>query len=174
MKRKFKKLFLVKQVNNITVNCNKNKNKKFKIESTADFLTLLEIYRSELAHRDNDYWRNISIFFLATVIVDILPFANLFNIALPKEIPNILVVLVGFFMTFMFWQLGKGFAIRVKASSDTYNALIEMLPPKYQRKTIENMSYNFIAKYNLSFSILNILTFLLIMLDLIALIYIIK
>lgn len=113
--------------------------KQFEIENTDQLLELMEIYLSEWQHRDNLFFKEIFTYFFSSLVVMILPFADIWGLHFPEEVPRWLFPAVGMFMAIAFFIVSNGYIARLKALSDPYQELINSLPPKLQRKKITDM-----------------------------------
>lgn len=142
------------------------KNKKgLLIYNSSELIQLMEIYCAEYCHRDDAYWRHIKTYFFAILIIDIIPFANIFGIDFKVNLPNYIFPVIGMILTVFFYVIGKGFEVRLKAASESYNNLILMLPKKFRRKSIHKYSNDALYNYPLSSIILKIMTGLLVIIS---------
>lgn len=136
----------------------------YKIESTEELLHLIEIYLTEWIHRDSLLWKQIFTYFFATLVVMILPFANIWDIDFGAAVPQWIFPITGIILAIIFLIIGNGYAARLKAIGDTYNNLIDMLPSKYRRIKINSLNHNNITNVRLSYFIVYIMFILLLML----------
>lgn len=137
------------------------------------FLSLLDIYLSEWAHRSEVMWRQVFYYFYATIIVLFLPnFAAFIGIALP-DFPELLFPLLGFVLSFAFLYISLGLALRIDASVRTYNKLVKYLPAELQKITVESseIKYGKFFKRRMSTSICWILFFCLISMSVVMIAY---
>lgn len=119
-----------------TVGC---QDKQFQIESTDQLLSLMELYLSEWQHRDNLFFKEIFTYFFSSLVVMILPFADIWNLHFPKEIPQWLFPAIGMLMAVAFFIVSNGYIARLKALSDPYQKLIDKLPPELRREKVKDM-----------------------------------
>lgn len=110
-------------------------------------IALMEIYLSEWEHRDELLWTQIFRFFYANLIVTVLPYiAEFLEIKLPP-INSKLFPIIGMIMAVVFLYVGISYAIRLKASSDTYVKLMKKLgDEELERNSIKDKK-----KYKLGF-----------------------
>lgn len=113
--------------------------KQFEIENTDQLLTLMEIYLSEWQHRDNLFFKEIFTYFFSSLVIMILPFADIWGLHLPEALPTWLFPGIGMVMAIAFFIISSGYIARFKALNDPYQALINKLPPSYRRKTIKEL-----------------------------------
>ncbi len=111
----------------------------YSVETTEELLHLIEIYLSEWEHRDALFWKQIFTYFFSTLVVMLLPFMNVWGLHLPESIPNFIFPSIGIIMSVLFFIVSNGYIARLKAVSGPYQALIEKLPPQYQRKKINQL-----------------------------------
>lgn len=107
-------------------------------QNNDESIKLMEIYLNEWKHRDNMFWKQVSTYFFAVLIVIILPFSNIWDIDLSFKIPNFVFPLIGMVLSLVFLVIGKSFADRLTWVSKTYESIINMLPKKYRRKEVHN------------------------------------
>lgn len=99
-------------------------------------IQLLDVYLTELTHRDTLFYVQIYRYFYAILIVTILPnITSYLNIVLPSITPKIFPVL-GIILTSFFCYVSLGYAKRLKVIGETYQNLINTLPSQYQRVKI--------------------------------------
>ena len=110
--------------------------KEFKIETTDQLLSLMNLYFSEWTHRDSIMWKQIFTFFFAIFVIVLLPFANIWDVALVGPLPAVLFPIVGFVLTLIFLYVSIGYARRLSKIGESYRELIEHLPREYQRNSI--------------------------------------
>lgn len=102
-------------------------------------IALLGVYLSEWQHRDELLWTQVFKYFYATLVVTVLPNAAAFvGIELP-EINDKLFPVIGMVMGIIFLYVGLGYAVRLRASSRTYEKIMKMLgDEKYERISIHD------------------------------------
>lgn len=104
-------------------------------------IALMGVYLSEWEHRDELLWTQVFRYFYATLIVIVLPNVAVFiGIELPKI--NIkLFPIMGMVMALIFLYVGLGYAIRLRASSRTYEKMMKLLGnEEYERVSIKDKS----------------------------------
>ena len=116
--------------------CPKKQKKIYKIETTEELLSLMNIYFTEWSHRDSLMWKQVCTFFFAAFIVTLLPFSKIWEISLTKVIPNFVFPIVGIVLSLIFLYITIQYAHRLSKSSDTCRELIEHLPKEFQRKKL--------------------------------------
>lgn len=104
-------------------------------------IALMEIYLDEWQHRDSLLWAQVFKLFYADLIVIVLPnIAEFLGIVLPP-INQKVFPLIGIFMAIMFLYMGIGYAIRLRASSRTYEKLMKHLGnEEFERISIKDKS----------------------------------
>lgn len=100
-------------------------------------IALMGTYLSEWEHRDELMWSQVLKLFYATLIVIVLPnIAQYIGIDL-QTIPCILFPVVGIVMAIAFLYIGLAYAVRLTASSRTYENMMKLLGDKqYERVSI--------------------------------------
>ena len=132
----------MKKIKNCTINnnycsrCPKNKKQAFKIQTTEELLSLINIYSLEWTQRDSLMWKQVYTFFFAVFIIILLPFAKVWNISLTETIPHFVFPIVGILLSFLFLYVSMQYAKRLSKIGETYRDLIEHLPEEFQRKHI--------------------------------------
>lgn len=107
--------------------------------SKDQIIALMSVYLSEWEHRDELLWTQVFKYFYATIIVTVLPnIATFVGIELPKI--NIkLFPIIGMVMALVFLYVGLGYAIRLRASSRTYEKIMKLLGnEEYERISIRD------------------------------------
>lgn len=132
-------------------------------------LSLLEIYLSELIHRDQIFKDQVFKFFYTILIIMLLPnLAEHFDLTLPN-LPVLIYRILGLLGSFIFLYISLGYAMRLQSASKTYQNIINQLPENYRRIyiftfKIKNISIGklFMPKlsYMVCFSLFFILFFL--------------
>lgn len=117
----------------------KKSEKEYPVETTDQLLYLMEIYLSEWTHRDSMLWKQVFTYFLASLVVMILPFADVWGFSLGDKAPQWIFPVIGILMSIAFLIIGIGYAIRLRAIGATYKNLIQMFPEEYRRLTIEEV-----------------------------------
>ena len=109
--------------------------------NTDQIISLMEIYLTEWAHRDELLWTQVFQYFYATLIVIVLPnIAAFIGIVLP-QINTKLFPIIGMVMALVFLYVGLGYAIRLRASSRTYEKMMGLLgSEEYARISIRDKS----------------------------------
>ena len=115
--------------------CVKDKT-QFKITTTEELLTLMNIYYAEWEHRDSLMWQQVCTFFFAVFVIILLPFATIWDITLISVIPSFVFPATGMVLSVVFLYITLQYAKRLSKSSATYRELIECLPEEFQRKHI--------------------------------------
>lgn len=108
----------------------------------ADVLQTMEICIQEYIHRDNHMWSQIYKFFLATLLVILLPnLTDFIGITIPDELKDKYWIfpICGILMSFVFLYNSISLIRRFQAVSKTYNKLIRQLPENLQREKLENI-----------------------------------
>lgn len=102
-------------------------------------IALMSVYLSEWEHRDELLWTQVFRYFYATLIVTVLPnIAAFVGIELP-EINIKLFPIIGMVMALVFLYVGLGYAIRLRASSRTYEKIMKLLgSEEYERISIRD------------------------------------
>lgn len=106
--------------------------------SHSDFLHLMDIYLQEWVSRIANSWRELFVYFFATLIVIIMPFQP-FDIVLPDKMPKILFPIVGTVMSIVFFFVARSQAARLQCVSKAYAELIDMLPEELRRQRIKDL-----------------------------------
>ena len=111
------------------------------------YLGLINLYYQEWQHREETFWKQVFKFYFATLTVIFLPnIAAHFNFT-PPDFPYWIFPVVGFLMTLVFFYISYGYAIRLKASSETYKKVNNLLCNKYKRISLERITkWRFITK----------------------------
>lgn len=104
-----------------------------------DIIALMGVYLNEWEHRDELLWTQVFRYFYATLIVTVLPNAATFiGIDLPKVNVKIFPI-IGLVMSIVFLYVGLGYAIRLRASSRTYEKMMNLLnDERYKRISIKD------------------------------------
>lgn len=109
----------------------------FKNLEKEDMINLMEIYLSEWEHRDTLLWSQVFKLFYANLIVIILPYQKIFDLSvLPLD--TRIYPIIGIIMSFIFMYIGVGYAYRLRASSQTYEKIMENFDESYRRKSIKD------------------------------------
>ena len=145
-------------------------NKEFVIENTDQLINLMNVYLSEWEHRDSMLWKQVFTYFFATLIVMILPFANIWDFSLGDKIEPWIFPVIGLLMTLVFSVIGKGYAIRLQAIGHTYGELIDKLPKEFKRQKIEQRTKCCIMTKHFSNLIVDLMTVLLLILGIVLLV----
>ena len=110
----------------------------FKVKTTSDLLTLMDIYLTEWRHRDSLLWKQVFVYFYAILIVVMFPFVDILGVSFEEILPRWIFSAIGIVLSVMFLIVSKGYADRLKSIGDTYNRLIKMLPVQYRRNVIKS------------------------------------
>lgn len=113
-------------------------------------LRLMEVYLSEWQHRDSFLWTQTVHLFYATLIVIILPNAAQGLGIIVPSISCWIFPVVGFCMSIGFLYISIGLTFRLNAIGKTYQELINKLPEKYQRISVEKMKCGKLFNYPIS------------------------
>jgi hypothetical protein len=100
--------------------------------SFSDFISLMNVYLNEWSSRDAQLWKQIFTYFIACLVVMVLPFTNLINDRFP-DFPLWLFPAIGMVMSLIFFYIGRAYSIRLKCVGDVYMRMINMLPKDLQR-----------------------------------------
>ena len=159
MERKaMKKAKLKKRCPKCTCECAE----EYSVENTDQLLHLMDIYLSEWQHRDSLLWKQIFTYFFATLIVMILPFADIAGFSLGDTVPQWIFPVVGLMMTVAFFVVGKAYAVRLTATGMAYGRLIDKLPKEYRRVKLEEINPHSIVNARMAYFIVYIMSVLLV------------
>lgn len=125
--------------------------KTYKIHTTEDLLTLMNIYLEEWKHRDSMLWKQVFTYFFAILIVMIIPFANINGFSLGDKLPQCAFPIVGLVLDLIYAIICYNYAARLSSVGKAYTNIIDMLPRKYQRTKIKDKPFIFGMAYFLSF-----------------------
>lgn len=105
-------------------------------------ISLMEIYLNEWEHRDSLLWKQAFKFFYANLVVTVLPsIAEFVGISLPPINKKVFPI-IGIIMSMVFLYIGIGYAIRLRASSRTYENTMKLLgDEKYCRVSIKDKKH---------------------------------
>lgn len=117
----------------------KEKSKKEMATDRDDIIALMSVYLNEWEHRDELLWTQVFRYFYATLIVTVLPnVATFIGIDLPKINVRVFPI-IGLIMSIVFLYVGLGYAIRLRASSRTYEKIMGLLnDERYKRISIKD------------------------------------
>lgn len=117
----------------------KEKTKEEMATDRDDIIALMSVYLNEWEHRDELLWTQVFRYFYATLIVTVLPnVATFIGIDLPKVNVKIFPI-IGLVMSLVFLYVGLGYAIRLRASSRTYEKMMSLLnDERYKRISIKD------------------------------------
>lgn len=118
-------------------------------DETPIIIQAMDHYLQEYIHRDTHMWSQNYKFFFSSLIVILLPnLTDYLGIALPETLSahSWVFPAVGIVLSFVFLYVSLGLARRFTAVSETYNALISLLPDELQRKSIKNMPVKILNK----------------------------
>lgn len=130
----FELYFIYKKYREVLTNMSEQNNElPDKFNTTV---SLLNVYLSELIHRDQIFKDQVFKFFYTILIIMLLPNLALhFQLELP-DLPVFIYRLLGLFGAFIFLYISLGYAMRLQAASETYQNVINQLPINYRRKYI--------------------------------------
>ena len=141
--------------------CTHDYEKEYPVENTDQLLNLIDIYLSEWTHRDSMLWKQIFTYFFATLVVMILPFANVWEFSLGEKVATWIFPAVGILMSLAFFVIGKGYAVRLTAIGKVYDNLIQKLPKDYRRIKLDEINPHSLANMRMSFFIVYLMSALL-------------
>ena len=144
--------------------------RKYPIDNTEQLLKLIDTYLAEWMHRDSMLWKQIFTYFFASLIVMILPFANIAGFSLEGAVPDWIFPAVGTFMSLAFFVIGKGYAVRLTAVGIVYDRLINKLPKDFRRIKLEEINPRSLSNMRMSFFIVYLMSALLTTLGVVLLI----
>ena len=150
--------------------CIQTSKEEYGLENTDQLLNLMQIYLSEWMHRDSLLWKQIFTYFFATLVVMILPFADVWGFSLGDMVPNWIFPAVGILMSLAFFVIGKGYAVRLKAIGEVYDKLIQKLPKDYQRIKLKEINPHSLSNMRMSFFIVYLMSGLLTALGIVLLV----
>ena len=140
-----------------------------------EIISLMDVYLSEWMHRDELLWKQVFALFYANLIVMLLPYmADLIHMTLPINNNNVFHM-IGIFMALVSMYIGIGYAVRLRASSLSYERLMEALDKKYRRisinrkddiKDIKGLKYAWLFKCQISILLVFVMFLSLILLGL--------
>lgn len=127
-------------------------------EFTPDSLVaLMDVYLSEWEHRDTLFWTQVFRYFYATLVTIFLPnMAAKIGVDLPN-FPAVLFPVTGMGLALLFLIVSKGYSLRLRASGDSYQALIEMLPEEMRRVPLRDLTRSRLLKVRMSSVISSVL-----------------
>lgn len=131
--------WLSKFLNN---DCPETKPAKYETENIEQLISLMNMYLAEWSHRDAIIWKQVFAYFIACLVVMLLPFMTYFGINLGDTLPKWIFPAGGMVLAIFFYIVSRGYAIRLKAVGDIYQELIEKLPKDFQRKKVEDINEN--------------------------------
>ncbi|MBE6675620.1 MAG: hypothetical protein E7594_02145 [Ruminococcaceae bacterium] len=134
---------------------------KYNVENTDQLMQLMDIYLSEWQHRDSLLWKQIFTCFFATLIVMILPFADIAGFSLGNTVPQWIFPVVGLMMAVAFFVIGKAYAVRLTATGIAYSRLSDKLPKEFRRVKLEEINPHSIANVRMAYFIVYIMSALL-------------
>ena len=119
---------------------------QFEVESTEQLIDLMNVYLNEWSHRDSIIWKQVFSYFIACLVIMLLPFMTYFGIDFGGALPKWIFPTMGMILAVFFFIVSKGYAIRLQAVGETYQNLIKKLPEEAQRipttKINKNIIYN--------------------------------
>lgn len=122
---------------------------KLKVENTEQLINLANMYLSEWSHRDAIIWKQVFSYFIACLVVMLLPFMTYFGIDFGGALPKWIFPAIGMVLAIFFFIVSKGYAIRLRAVGGTYQRLIEKLPKDMQRTKTTEINKNVIFNINM-------------------------
>ena len=108
------------------------------LDSMENKLHLMDIYLAEWRHRDELFWKQIFLYFFATLVVMILPFIHPWELSLPSQVPQYLFPAVGCVMALVFFLVCQGYLLRLRCARMAYEELIQALP-NYRRPSVQDI-----------------------------------
>ena len=109
------------------------------VASREEIIALMDVYLGEWEHRDTLLWKQVFRYFYATLFVTILPnIAKSIGIDLPNLNSKVFPI-IGLGLSLIFLYVGLGYAVRLRASSRTYEKMMKLLKnPQYERISIKD------------------------------------
>lgn len=112
----------------------------YKEFNTDNLLTLMNIYLTEWCHRDELLWKQVYTYFYATLVVLFLPnFTSFLGFHLPL-FPSIIFPRIALVMSIVFLYVSIGYTKRLAAIGNTYQKLIDYLPPDLRRIRVSEIT----------------------------------
>lgn len=110
--------------------------------ATDQIISLMGVYLTEWCHRDEVLWQQVFKYFYATLIITVLPNISEFvGIELP-DIGRKVFPVIGIAMDIGFLVVGLGYVIRLRASSLSYERVMNLLKREDLRRiSINDKSY---------------------------------
>ena len=126
---------------------------KNSFENSETIISLLNIYLTEWIHRDKILWSQVFKLFYAILIIILLPnISEYLKISLPS-IPTILFRILGLLFSFVFLYICLGYLKRLEAIGNSYQNLINKLPPEYRRQNVRDLHMGKLFSYRTSYII---------------------
>lgn len=132
-------------------------NKKYEIKNTEQLIDLANLYLNEWSHRDSIIWKQLFAYFIACLVVMLLPFMTYFEIDFDNALPKWLFPMIGLVLSIVFFVVSKGYAIRLQAIGDAYQNVLDQLPRNLQRKRIKEINNNPIYSIHICGLITNVM-----------------
>jgi ABC-type cobalt transport system substrate-binding protein len=110
--------------------------------TNQEIIALMDVYLSELTHRDQLFYIQAFRYFYAVIVVILLPYIPFITPLLENNlfsIHKLVFHIGGLIMTLIFGYVLWGYAIRLKASTDTYKKTYEKLPKEYWRLAVKDL-----------------------------------
>jgi len=103
-------------------------------------IELMNVYLEEWKHRDSIMWEQVFRFYMATLVVSVLPYTNIINS--DGLFSGVFLHCVGIFLSFVFLYVSFAYGIRLIASADTYEKIVSKLSSvKLQRTKLNDLKY---------------------------------
>ena len=135
--------------------------------SNQELIALLDVYQNEYIHRDQLFLVNIFKFFIATLVIILLPdIPSVIKIEFSVNVPEIVFLVLGIIMSIIFIYFALSNAKKMKACTETYKKINKEIPIKYQRINVEDLPYSFIFRFRLSIFLPILMFFILIIINL--------
>lgn len=117
--------------------------------SISDLLHLMDIYEREWEYRNSRFVHQLySMYYIALIIIVFPKITNYAKINLPK-MPSILFPIIGLGFSIFSLIMAQSFRLRTDASGQTYKKMMQLLPEKYRRLSIDNVSQKRKSKHSL-------------------------
>ena len=120
--------------------------------TNQEIIALMDVYLTELNHRDQLFYIQAFRYFYAVIVVILLPYIPFITPLLENNlflIHKLIFHICGFIMTLIFGYVLWGYKIRLQASSDTYIKTYEKLDQEYQRISLDKIPYGKLFKHQM-------------------------
>jgi hypothetical protein len=118
--------------------------------TNQEIIALMDVYLTELNHRDNGLFIKAFRYFYAVIVVILLPYIPSITPILENNLflnYKLFFHICGFIMSLIFGYVLWGYVFRQKAISLTYEKTYEKLPKEYQRISLNELSYGKFFKH---------------------------